>query len=251
MSHESPCILSPFSPGYAYCYGYETAIRPLPCASSLYCFTTLSKRTYSHLRPGVAAEIQAASYNGSLQRIHETDVSILDRTLAVNVRGVWLGTKHAAAQFLSQPGHPVFGHSNPNPNPNPDPDTPSHAEHRGWIINLCSILGSAGSAGVTSYCASKGAVLQLTRAAALEYARDGIHVNCIQPGFTDTQMLENMYGRAEGGKQVVDHLLAALHPWGRTGRAEDIARVAVFLAGEGAGWVTGQGLVVDGGYLAQ
>jgi len=185
---------------------------------------------------GISAEVKAQDYSGAFKRIHETDVSILDLTLAVNVRGVWLGTKHAAAQFLAQQPHPTFGSSGP--------DT-----HRGWIINLGSILSSAGLAGASSYCASKGAVLQLTRATALEYARDGIHVNAIQPGFTDTALLEKMYEK--GGEQDVEKLLNTLHPWGRTGRAEDIAKIAVFLAGEGAGWVTGHGLVVDGGYLAQ
>lgn len=123
--------------------------------------------------------------------------------------------------------------------------------HRGWIINLASIAASVGIAGASSYCTSKGAVLQLTRTTALEYAKDGIHINAIQPGFADTPLLENMYAKAEGGRAGVDQLMVMLHPWGRTGRPEDIARVAVFLAGEGATWVTGSGVVVDGGYLAQ
>lgn len=158
-------------------------------------------------------------------------MSTLDRTLAVNVRGVWLGTKYAVAQFLAQ--QPLSGGS------------------RGWIINLSSILGSAGLLGATSYCASKGAVLQMTRATALEYAADGIHVNAIQPGFTDTHILETMYAKGTGGKDAVAKYLSGLHPMGRTGRPEDIARVAVFLAGVGVSFVTGTSLVVDGGYLAQ
>ncbi|KIX06384.1 uncharacterized protein Z518_04360 [Rhinocladiella mackenziei CBS 650.93] len=183
---------------------------------------------------GISAEANSPSYRGQPLRIHETDVSTLDRSLAVNVRGVFLGTKYAVAQFLSQP---------------PGPTGPDNEVHRGWIVNLSSILGSAGFAGVSSYCATKGAVLQLTKATALEYARDGIHINALQPGFTDTAMLEDMYAR--GGREGVTNLLKSLHPWGRLGRPEDIAKVAVFLAGEGASWVTGQGWAVDGGYLAQ
>ncbi|KIV80910.1 hypothetical protein PV11_08376 [Exophiala sideris] len=183
---------------------------------------------------GISAESSSPRYNGTFTRIHETDVSILDRTLAVNVRGVWLGTKHAVAQFLAQEPHPVFGRSGSD-------------VHRGWVINLASILGSVGLPGASSYVTSKGAVMQLTKATALEYAKDGIHVNALQPGFTDTHMLEAMYARSENTGQT----LSALHPWGRTGRAEDIARAAVFLAGEGAGWITGTSIVVDGGYLAQ
>ena len=111
------------------------------------------------------------------------------------------------------------------------------------------MLGSVGLAGAACYSLSKGAVMNLTRSTALEYAKDGIHVNAIQPGFTDTALLENMYARL--GREAMGQAMAAAHPWGRTGRVEDVARVAVFLAGEGASWITGHGLVVDGGYLAQ
>jgi NAD(P)-dependent dehydrogenase (short-subunit alcohol dehydrogenase family) len=194
-----------------------------------------SSVTYSPSSPtGISAEsVKRSNTTGSLARIHETDVAVLDASLAVNVRGVWLGTKHACAQFLSQePWNATTG-------------------ERGWIINLASIMASAGLVGATSYCASKGAVLQLTRAAALEYAPDKIHVNAIQPGFTDTHLLETLYATAPGGRDSVAKHLNTVHPWGRTGRPEDIARVAAFLAGEGVGWVTGTGIVVDGGYLAQ
>ena len=92
-------------------------------------------------------------------------------------------------------------------------------------------------------------MLQLTRATALEYAKDGIHINAIQPGFTDTSLLENMYKHV--GQEKMNKNLGSLHPWGRLGRGKDIARMSVFLAEEGASWVTGTGVVVDGGYLAQ
>lgn len=175
-------------------------------------------------------------------RLHETDVSVLDATLAVNVRGVWLGTKHAVRQFLAQ---------NEQETPSNSGGPSRTGNSRGWIINLASILASVGLSGSTSYCASKGAVLQLTRSAALEYARDGIHVNAIQPGFTETHLLETLYALTPGGRDGAGKVLNTLHPWGRTGRVEDIARVAVFLAGEGVSWVTGSSIVVDGGYLAQ
>lgn len=227
-------------------------------------------------RTGISAESSQTSPSGAMPRIHETDVSVLDKTLAVNVRGVWLGTKHAVAQFLAQEprrgrrgngltysdtdptnsisgsnSHPDSG-TNSNENPTSVSASVSTSDsateiHRGWIINLASILGSVGLPGASSYSASKGAVLQLTRATALEYARDGIHINALQPGFTDTHILENMYARSPGAAQH----LSTLHPWGRTGRAEEIARAAVFLAGEGASWITGTSIAVDGGYLAQ
>ncbi|KAK7885294.1 hypothetical protein LTR67_010472 [Exophiala xenobiotica] len=225
---------------------------------------------------GISAETTAQNYTGVRTRTHETDISILDRSLSINVRGVWLGTKYAVRQFLTQNPHPLWGYSpyyydasttnNSNTsstaldasaddkNDNtPSDNHPSTEIHRGWIINTASILSSVGLPGSTTYCLSKGAVLQLTRSTALEYSRDGIHINAIQPGFVDTHILESMYqhGGGVGGAAVVDQHLKSLHPWGRTGRPEEIARMAVFLAGEGASWITGAGMVVDGGYLAQ
>ncbi|KAK5452137.1 hypothetical protein LTS15_007201 [Exophiala xenobiotica] len=225
---------------------------------------------------GISAETTAQNYTGVRTRTHETDISILDRSLSINVRGVWLGTKYAVRQFLSQNPHPLWGYSpyynassnntspldapsadeknNDDKNGKNDNDTPTSSEiHRGWIINTASILSSVGLPGSTTYCLSKGAVLQLTRSTALEYSHDGIHINAIQPGFVDTHILESMYqhGGGVGGAAVVDQHLKSLHPWGRTGRPEEIARMAVFLAGEGASWITGTGMVVDGGYLAQ
>lgn len=162
-------------------------------------------------------------------RTHEQDPSILDFDWAVNGKGVWLGCKYACAQMLNQEPHESSG-------------------DRGWIINLCSILGLVGMAGTSCYCATKGAVLQMTKSIALEYAKDRIHVNCINPGFTETHMLEGI--RKEGGVAAFD-MLQSLHPWGRLGLPEDIAKVAVFLASDSASWMTGTSLVVDGGYIAQ
>jgi NAD(P)-dependent dehydrogenase (short-subunit alcohol dehydrogenase family) len=219
---------------------------------------------------GISAETTAKNYTGVRTRTHETDISILDRSLSINVRGVWLGTKYAVRQFLTQNPHPLWGYSPyyyasnntsssssssaDDKNDKNDNDNHTSSEiHRGWIINTASILSSVGLPGSTTYCLSKGAVLQLTRSTALEYSRDGIHINAIQPGFVDTHILESMYqhGGGVGGAAVVDQHLKSLHPWGRTGRPEEIARMAVFLAGEGASWITGAGMVVDGGYLAQ
>jgi NAD(P)-dependent dehydrogenase (short-subunit alcohol dehydrogenase family) len=73
--------------------------------------------------------------------------------------------------------------------------------------------------------------------------------NALQPGYTDTPIIESLYGQL--GQEAMGQRMAMLHPWGRTGRPEDIARVAVFMAGEGVAYVTGTGFVVDGGYLAQ
>jgi len=162
-------------------------------------------------------------------RIHETPESVWDADMAVNGKGVWLGCKYAVAQMLRQEPHA--------------------GGDRGWIINMSSIVGIVGFAGTSSYTASKGAVVQLTKAVALEYAKDRIHVNSLHPGFTDTSMLEPL--KVAHGAEAAKAMLAGLHPWGTMGRAQDVAKVAVFLAGDGVSWCTGAPFIVDGGYTAQ
>ena len=92
-------------------------------------------------------------------------------------------------------------------------------------------------------------MLQLTKATALEYAKDRIHINCINPGFAETSLLEPM--RVSMGADGMGALLNQLHPWGRPAVPEDIAKMAVYLAGPGASFVTGSAFVVDGGYTAR
>ncbi|KAK5313531.1 hypothetical protein LTR93_010835 [Exophiala xenobiotica] len=184
---------------------------------------------------GISAIIKSASFQaGGLCRPHEVEDEVFDKDMAVNVRGVWLGTKHAAAQFLAQPAH--------------------SSSDRGWIINICSVSGLVATLAAASYTASKGAVLQLTKATALDYASEKIHVNCINPGWVDTAMLEPMRAKAGGDIALVEAQMArlrALHPWGRLARPDDIAKMAVFLAGPGSSFCTGQAYVIDGGYTAQ
>ena len=109
---------------------------------------------------------------------------------------------------------------------------------------MASIGSLIGYPGISPYCASKGAVLAMTRAIALEYASEKIHINCISPGFADTTMLEIM--------PASHHEMAnKASPWGRLALPEDIAQMAVFLAGPGASYCTGSAYVVDGGYTAQ
>ena len=86
-------------------------------------------------------------------------------------------------------------------------------------------------------------MLQLTRSCALEYAQDRIHINCINPGFAETSLLEPMRGAMGEG---FHGMLNQLHPWGRPAVPEDIAKMAVFLAGPGASFITGQPFFVDG-----
>jgi acetoacetyl-CoA reductase len=117
---------------------------------------------------------------------------------------------------------------------------------RGWgrIINISSINGQKGQIGQTNYSAAKAGMIGFTKALALENARKGVTVNCIAPGYIDTEMV------AQVPQNVLDGIIAQI-PVGRLGKGEEIADMVAFLAGEHAGYVTGSTLSLNGGqYLA-
>lgn len=150
-----------------------------------------------------------------------------DRVLAVNLKGIYL-TSHYAVPLMREVGG-------------------------GAIVNIASVQGIACQTNVAAYVASKGAVLALTRAMALDHARDGIRVNAVCPGSIDTPMLrfaasENLDGKTED--EVVASWGAA-HPIGRVGTIEDVGNMVAFLAGPRAAFCTGGEYKVDGGLLAK
>jgi NAD(P)-dependent dehydrogenase (short-subunit alcohol dehydrogenase family) len=119
----------------------------------------------------------------------------------------------------------------------------------GSIVNLASGWGLVGGPRAAAYCASKGAVVQLTRAMAIDCGPLGIRVNCVCPGDTRTAMLKDEAQQL--GEQEADFLAAAARrPLGRVGTPEEIAEAIVFLASDRASYVSGTALVVDGGGLA-
>lgn len=144
--------------------------------------------------------------------------------LAVNLDGVFLGLRHAGPRIAASGG--------------------------GSVINLSSILGKVGMAGAAAYCASKGGVTLLTKAAALEWAPLGIRVNSVHPGFIDTPMVSNALADREDGNEMRVALMNA-HPVGRFGVPREIADAIAFLASDDASFITGAELVVDGGFTAQ
>ncbi len=116
----------------------------------------------------------------------------------------------------------------------------------GSIINMASILGTVGFPNSPAYVASKHGVVGLTKAAAVEYANQGVRVNAIGPGFIQTPMIQQL----EADKQA-NEMLVSLHPIGRLGKAEEVAELIIWLASDKASYVSGSYYNVDGGYLAR
>lgn len=121
---------------------------------------------------------------------------------------------------------------------------------KGVIVNIASQLGLVGFENLTVYCASKGGLILLTKAMALEYAKHGIRVNCICPGAIDTPMLDREVRLMEDPDEA-RRMFVSKHPLGRLGTPEEIAQAALFLASDRASFITGESLVVDGGYVVQ
>jgi NAD(P)-dependent dehydrogenase (short-subunit alcohol dehydrogenase family) len=126
-------------------------------------------------------------------------------------------------------------------------EIPAMREHGGAIVNMASGAGLVGFPGLPAYVASKHGVVGLTRAAALEYASQGIRINAICPGSTRTPMLE---GFMRGDEQV-ERMMTRAIPLGRLGRPEEIAEAVVWLCSDAASFVVGHALAVDGGSVIQ
>ena len=162
---------------------------------------------------------------GIIRRASVTELSEADwdRVMAVNVKSIYLMSRQAIPHMAKSGG--------------------------GSIINIASGWGLAGGPKAAVYCASKGAVVLLTKAMAIDHGPQNIRVNCICPGDTDTNMLRN---EAQQLGEPSDRFLAevARRPLGRVGKPEEIAQAALYLASDASSFVTGTALVVDGGGLA-
>ena len=156
--------------------------------------------------------------------LHEVPDEVIDRTLAVNVKGTIYGCRAAIPHMLENGG--------------------------GSIVNISSVNGIVSEPYLAVYSASKGAVVMLTKGVALDYAKQGIRCNAICPGWVDTPI---NYAHAEmlGGLQQVYDTIDSFQPIGRPGRPEEIAHVALFLASDEASFMTGAIVSADGGMTAQ
>lgn len=155
---------------------------------------------------------------GTILTLTEKDI---DRQLSVNLKGVFFCTKYAVQQMIKQ-------------------------GKGGRIINISSIAGLVGFPGISAYCASKGALTELTREAALDFAQYGITVNAINPGVILTDMTKGMLNDSATKKNFMENT-----PVGRVGKPEDIGNAALFLALDESSFITGHNLVVDGGWTAK
>ncbi|MFT4826277.1 MAG: NAD(P)-dependent dehydrogenase (short-subunit alcohol dehydrogenase family) [Halioglobus sp.] len=158
-----------------------------------------------------------AAIQGPLALTAEYNEDDFDRVMAVNARGVFLGLRYGIPLMLDSGG--------------------------GSIVNTASMASLVAFPQLIAYCASKGAVQMMTKTAAVEYAEQGIRVNCFCPGSIDTDMLNNM------PQNYIDQVIAA-NPVKRVGRPDEIADLALFLASDESSFITGVAIPIDGGYTA-
>lgn len=144
-----------------------------------------------------------------------------DRTINVNLKGIWLCMKHEIPHMLKQ-GH-------------------------GVIVNGASVGGVVAFPGMSAYVASKHGVVGLSKSAALEYAQKGIRINAVCPGVINTPMLDGL----TKGVPEIEARYVAVTPMGRLGQAEEVAKAVVWLCSDAASFVTGHAMIVDGGLTAQ
>jgi NAD(P)-dependent dehydrogenase (short-subunit alcohol dehydrogenase family) len=158
-----------------------------------------------------------------VKKLHEATRQEWDDLMSVNVRSIFFAVKHGLEHLRRHP--------------------------QSWIVNVGSISSFVGQAATPIYTASKGAVLQLSRSIALDYAADGVRCNCVCPGITDTPMLREHLDAAPDPEAMLARRLRRV-PLGIALAPDDIARAVVYLACDDSAGVTGTALVVDAGYLA-
>lgn len=152
------------------------------------------------------------------QSLHDLTVSEWERVIATNQTGTWLGMRAVIPHMVGQGS--------------------------GSVINVSSIWGNAAVAGAHAYHAAQGAVRNMSKSAAVSYAKDNVRVNSVHPGFIKTPL-------TDAQEAQINEFVVAQTPMGRPGLPEEVANGVVFLASDEASFVTGSELVIDGGYLAQ
>lgn len=167
------------------------------------------------------ALVNNAGVGNGGRALMETDLEAFRSVQAINLDGVFMGVRYGGERMVAQGG--------------------------GSIINISSIYGIVGAPSSASYCASKGGVRLLSKAAAYELAKTGVRVNSVHPGFIDTPLVQR---HLEGNNAARDYVVAG-HPIGRLGQAKEIAEACLYLASDASSFTTGSELVVDGGWTAR
>jgi len=156
-------------------------------------------------------------------KIEEYSEEMWDKIIGVNLRGYFLMMKYALPEIRKRGS--------------------------GSVINVASVHSFQSQKGVPAYDASKGAIVALTKQVALDYAEDNIRILAVCPGAMDTKLLRTMAEREADPEKAVEDW-GKTHPLGRIGTGQDIANMALFLASEKASFMTGESVLVDGGYMA-
>jgi NAD(P)-dependent dehydrogenase (short-subunit alcohol dehydrogenase family) len=164
--------------------------------------------------------INNAGVEQAMTPLTEQTEETFEHVMNVNVKGVWLSMKHEIPALLKTGG--------------------------GAIVNTASIAGLIGFPNMPIYVASKHAVIGLTKAVALEYAKQNVRINAVAPAAIETRMYEEVAATPE-----MKQMFAAAHPVGRIGQPDEVANAVVYLCSDGASFITGHTLTVDGGYTVQ
>ncbi|KAI9045354.1 SDR family NAD(P)-dependent oxidoreductase [Aspergillus affinis] len=173
--------------------------------------------------------VNCAGILGNAQRSTETTTETFDHINNVNYRGSFLCSRAELKHMLRQ-----------DPLPSHDPD---RTPQRGSVVNVASQLGIVGRPSAPAYCASKAAIIAMTRSDAIDYSKDNIRVNCVCPGVIETPMTTYSEEVRERLKPAVD-----IAPMKRMGKPTEVADTILFLCSTFASFVQGHALVVDGGY---
>lgn len=164
--------------------------------------------------------VNNAGIEGVTAPTHECTEENWDKTIDINLKGIWLCMKHEIPFMLKQ--------------------------QRGAIVNVASVAGLIGFPGLPAYVASKHAIVGLTKTAALENAKQGIRINAVCPGVIKTPMVDRVTGKDKTAEKQYEDM----EPIGRMGTPEEVAEAILWLCSDAASFVTGHAMAVDGGWIA-